>query len=146
MTQETQLNDDHVASPDATKEPRARRKGAVAAFWCDDVKEFARHASIPRQITTSWDQLFIYQVNYGKLLEMDLFFLRHNIWGFAKLQDLGNKKSQTVEVALSVMLQAISIYYIFCSGILAKPTKHWCYVASVGFQLGLANFNSIKIK
>jgi hypothetical protein len=74
------------------------------------------------------------------------FFLRHNIWGFAKLQDLGNKKSQTVGVALSVMLQAISIYYIFCSGILAKPTKHWCYVASVGFQLGLANFNSIKIK
>jgi hypothetical protein len=101
MTQETRLNDDHVASPDATKEPRARRKGAAAAFWCDNAKEFARHASIPRQIT-SWAQLFIYQVNYGKLLEMDLFFLCHNIWGVAELQDLGNKKSQTVGVACHV--------------------------------------------
>jgi hypothetical protein len=44
----------------------------------------------------------VYQVNYEKLLEMNLFFLCHNIWGVAKLEDLGNKKSQTVGVALKL--------------------------------------------
>ena len=43
-----------------------------------------------------------WQVKFGKLLEIDLFFLWQNIWGVAKLQDLGNKKSQTVGVALSL--------------------------------------------
>jgi hypothetical protein len=35
------------------------------------------------------------------MLEIDLFFLCHNIWGVTKLQDLPNKKSQTVGVALN---------------------------------------------
>ena len=50
-----------------------------------------------------------WQVKFGKLLEIDLFFLWQNIWGVAKLQDLGNKKSQTVGVALSLV--CLSLFY-----------------------------------
>jgi len=48
-----------------------------------------------------------WQVKFGKLLGIDLFFLWQNIWGVAKLQDLGNKKSQTVGVALSLYVKHV---------------------------------------
>jgi len=82
------------------KEPCEGWKSVAAASWRDDAKDFARKSVFPQKKQDRGPNFSFWQVNYGKLLEIDFFSLCHNIWGVAKLQDLGNKKSQTVGVAL----------------------------------------------
>jgi hypothetical protein len=82
---------------------QGRRPGesrAAETFWREDDNVLGRgRQEIAGKIAT-WVQVLFYQVNYGLPLEMDIFFLLPNSWRVAKIQDLGNKLSQSVGVAL----------------------------------------------
>ena len=56
------------------KEPREGWKSVAAASWRDDAKDFARKSVFPQKKQDRGPNFSFWQVNYGKLLEIDLFF------------------------------------------------------------------------
>jgi hypothetical protein len=55
------------------------------ATWRPGGRVLARHAKEDAQKESLWVQVWFCQLNYNKLLEIDLFFLWHNIWEVVKL-------------------------------------------------------------
>jgi hypothetical protein len=72
----------------------ATATGMAKTVWREDRQRIAGKIG-------AWAYFSFAKSNYKKLLEVGIFFFYHNISGVAKIQDLPNKLSQTVGVALT---------------------------------------------
>jgi hypothetical protein len=75
----------------------------MTAYWREG-KERRVESRRPVEKMTSWAQIWFLPSQLWRTIGDGSFFLCHAIWGVAKLQDMGNKLSQTVGVALSSSL------------------------------------------